>query len=333
LLNVAYKIFSNCVLDRIKEKADQIIGHYQGGFRADRSTTDQMFIIRQLYQKSWEFDKEIHTLFVDFKKAYDSIHRESLLNIMKEFHFPKKLVNLVSISVMETLIRVQVGNSITDPATVNSGLRQGGSLSPILFNVVLEKVIREIKMGPNEGIRLQDTSIGLLAYADDIVLMEESQNRLKTLFNRLYKVASKVGLSVNEGKTEYMFSSRRGLPFCQSIKIDQYEFKRVEQFKYLGSILTEKNNVANEVAARIQDGNKCYGLFKVLSSRAVSQRMKEQLYASLIRPVVLYGSETWPLKKMDEHKFTIFERKVLWKIYGPVKDEITRNEEGDEEKT
>jgi hypothetical protein len=129
---------------------------------------------------------------------------------------------------METLIRVQVGNLVTDPTTVNSGLRQGDSLSPILFNVVLEKVIKEMKIGPNEGIRLQDTSIGLLAYVDDIVLMKESQDRLKILFSRLHKAALKVRLCVNEEKTEYMFLSRRGLPFCQSIKIDQYEFKRVE---------------------------------------------------------------------------------------------------------
>jgi hypothetical protein len=88
---------------------------------------------------------------------------------------------------METLIRVQVGNLVTDPTKVNSGLRQGNSLSPILFNVVLEKVIREMKIGPNKGIRLQDTSIGLLAYANDIVLMEESQDRLKYLFSRLSK--------------------------------------------------------------------------------------------------------------------------------------------------
>jgi hypothetical protein len=55
---------------------------------------------------------------------------------------------------MEILIRVQVGNLVTDPTTVNSGLRQGDSVSPILFNMVLEKVIREMKIGPNEGIRL-----------------------------------------------------------------------------------------------------------------------------------------------------------------------------------
>jgi hypothetical protein len=162
--------------------------------------------------------------------------------------------------------------------------------------VVLEKVIREMKIGPNNGIRLQNTAIGILAYAEDIVLMEESQDSLKSLFSKLHKAASK----------------------------DHFEFKRVEQFKYLGSFLTEKNNVTIEIAARIQAGNRCYyGLTKILSSRTISRRMKERLYTSLIRPVVLYGSETWPIRKMDEHKFMIFERKVLRKINGPVKDEIT----------
>jgi len=100
--------------------------------------------------------------------------------------------------------------------------------------------------------------------------MEESQDRLKSLFSRLHNAASKVRLCVNEGKTEYMFLSRRELSFCQFIIVDNYQFKRVEQFKYLGSILIKKNNVANEVAARIQAGNRCnYGLTKVLSSRTV----------------------------------------------------------------
>lgn len=69
LLNVVYKEFSNCFLTRIQEKAEQTIGEYQGGFRPGKSTTDQIFIIRQLYQKMWEFDREIHKLFVYFKKS------------------------------------------------------------------------------------------------------------------------------------------------------------------------------------------------------------------------------------------------------------------------
>jgi sorting nexin-29 len=142
LLNVAYKMFSNCILTRLKEKAEQTIGEYQGGFRPGKLTTDQIFIIRQSYQKTWEFDKEINTLFVDFKKAYDSIHREILINILKAFDFPQKLINLISISIMKTVVKIKVRNMKSDPVTVRSGLRKGDSISLIPFNLVLEKVIR-----------------------------------------------------------------------------------------------------------------------------------------------------------------------------------------------
>lgn len=95
--------------------------------------------------------------------------------IMKKFQFPHKLVNLVLISIMETFVRVRVGNTLADPITVNSGLRYDDSLSPILFNMVLEKVIKEMNIGPQKDIVLQDTSIGLLVYADDILFLEETQ--------------------------------------------------------------------------------------------------------------------------------------------------------------
>lgn len=69
-------------------------------------------------------------------------------------------------------------------------------------------------------------------------------------------MAIKVGLHINEEKTKYMALNRRDTPLCQFIKIDNFEFKRVEQYKYLGTILNKKNNVAIESAARIQAGNK-----------------------------------------------------------------------------
>jgi hypothetical protein len=93
LLDTTYKVLAYCILDRVRPIADNLLGDYQGGFRPNRSTTDQIFVIRQILQKSWKYNKDVHILFVDFKKAYDSIHRESLVNILKEFRFPSKIVN------------------------------------------------------------------------------------------------------------------------------------------------------------------------------------------------------------------------------------------------
>lgn len=118
-----------------------------------------------------------------------------------------------------------------------------------------------------------------------------------------------------------MILRRGNVPFCQSIKIGHYECKKENKFKYLDTILTVHNDIANEIAARIQVGNKCYfGLMKLLKSREMSGRLKKRLY---MRPVNLYGSETWSLKKKDENKFSVFERKILRRIFGRVKDNLT----------
>jgi len=112
LINVTYKILAYCILDRIKPLSDGVLGEYQGGFRPNRSTTDQIFCIRQIAQKSWEYNNELYILFIDFEKAYDSIHRPTLINILKEFNFPIKLVNLIKASLENTLIKIKIENVV-----------------------------------------------------------------------------------------------------------------------------------------------------------------------------------------------------------------------------
>jgi len=89
----------------------------------------------------WEFNK-----YVDFKKAYDSIYRASLINILREFTFSKKLGKLVKANINGTKIKVVYGNMVLQPIEVVTGLRQGDALSPILFNLVLVKIVREINL-------------------------------------------------------------------------------------------------------------------------------------------------------------------------------------------
>jgi len=97
-----YKIFSNILLSRIIPYAEEVIGDHQCGFRRNRSTTDHIFCIRQILEKKWEYNEAVHQLFIHFKKAYYSVRREVLYNILNEFGIPKKLVRLIKMCLTKT---------------------------------------------------------------------------------------------------------------------------------------------------------------------------------------------------------------------------------------
>jgi sorting nexin-29 len=92
---------------------DENIGSYQCGFRKEKSTIDQLSIIAQIIEKRYEYRQNVWQLFIDFKKAYDSVHRESLYNIMHEFGFPRKLIGIVKLCIENTQYTVRVDNTMS----------------------------------------------------------------------------------------------------------------------------------------------------------------------------------------------------------------------------
>lgn len=132
MLNVTYKILFDCIVDSIKPWVERTLGDYQAGFRKTRSTIDQIFILRQLLQKTWEYNKSIHMLFTDYKKAYtrNSIDRASLIRTLEEFEMLRKLINLIECSIRHTEVRVKIGRMLSKSVQVTTGLRQGDAVSP-----------------------------------------------------------------------------------------------------------------------------------------------------------------------------------------------------------
>jgi len=124
--------------------AVNIVEEYQCGFKKGKSTTDYIHTLRQLMKKYYEYNKDLHMLFVDFKQAYDSINREQLWITLRNFGTPEKFVSLVHMCNEQTYCKVHFLGELSIMFECKTGLRKGDALSPVLFNLALEKVVRNV---------------------------------------------------------------------------------------------------------------------------------------------------------------------------------------------
>jgi len=128
-------------------------------------------------EEKWEYKKEVHQLFINFMKAYDSVRREVLYKILIEFCIPGKLVRLNKTSLTETYSRVRVGKNVSDRFPIRNGLKQGDALEPLLFNFVLQYAIRRVQVN-QDGLKVKGTH-QLQTYADNVNILGGSIHILK----------------------------------------------------------------------------------------------------------------------------------------------------------
>ena len=134
-----------------------------------------------------------------------------------------------------------------------------------------------------------------------------------------------LGLEVNSEKTKYVITYHlQNIVHNQNVVIENLSFEKVEKFKYLGVTVRNTNDIREEIKHRINMGNACYySPEKILSSHLLSKMLKDNTYKTIVLPVVLYGYETSSLTLREEHRLRVSENKVLRKIFGAKKDEIT----------
>jgi hypothetical protein len=267
--------------------------------------------------EKWEYNETVHRLFIDFKKAYDSV--EVLYNIFIEFGIPMKLVRLIKMCLNETYSKIRIGKQLSDSFPIQNGLKQGAALSPLLFNFALEYAVKMV-----QGLKLNGTH-QLLAYADDVSLLGDNIDTIMKNTETLIDASKEVGLEINVEKTKYMLlSHHQSVGQNRDIKIANRSFENVSQFKYLGTTITNQNLIQEEIKRRLNSDIACYhSVQNLLSSRLLLKKIKMRIYKTIILPVVLYGCEIWSLTLREEHRLRVFENRVLRKIFGPKKDEVT----------
>ena len=203
LLSIPSKIFCKILINRIRETVDTQLRSEQAGFRKGRSCSDHIFVLRNIIEQCTEWRRKLIINFVDFEKAFDSIHRESLWKILRHYGIPCKIVQLIK--AFYTNFKCTVGTSPGTGFEVKSGVRQGCVMSSLLFILSIDWVMRSTMNRNNRGIRWTLlSSLEDIDYADDLALLSHSEAHMQNKTTDLQRNASKIGLKINIKKTEVM---------------------------------------------------------------------------------------------------------------------------------
>ena len=271
-------------------------------------------------RRKWEYNEAVHQLF---KKAYDSVRREVLYNILSEFVMPMKLVRLIKMCLTETYSRARIGKNLSVMFPVRNGLKQGDALSPLLFNFTLEYIIRPVQV--NQDALILNGTHQLLVY-DYVNILGGSVHTVKKKAEAFTVASKEIGLDVNADKTKCVVMSRdQNAERSYNMKTDNSSFEMVEEFKCLGTTLTNQNSVHEEIKSRLKSGNTCYhSVQDLLSSSLLSKNLKIKVYRTIILLLVLCGCETLSLTLREERRLSVFKNRLLRRIFGLKRDEVTR---------
>ncbi|CAF0987987.1 unnamed protein product [Adineta ricciae] len=250
---------------RLQTRHEQLAREEQAGFRPCRGCCDQVFTLRQLLEEHIRCGKRLVAVFIDFATAFDSVHRPALWRSL-----------------------------------VAEGVRQGCVASPLLFNIVVDAVMRKVFKN-RHGVQFGDNEfITDLMFADDSVVFAESESEASEVIQNVKDAAYPYGLIV---------------------KLDNLQLEQVQQYKYLGSIVEAQRIAATaDITKRIGQATAVFGTLTWCFW------CKMRIYKSLVLSVLLYGAESWTLLQSDLKKLEVFQMRCLRRILSiSIRDKV-RNE-------
>ena len=239
-----------------------------------------------LLEKGWEWSIDKYALFIDLEKAFDRVDRENLWHLLQDqyYNITTKLVRAIRSMYATTTSKVRAQGIESNWFEIQSGVRQGDVLSPLLFIIFMGKCLRDI--GP--GTYGEET----IMYADDVTVIADSITDIQEVAIRWWFGMKANGMKVNttKGKAELVVVSR--IPELHDIYMDEYKTNQTGNYCHLSVNMGGNNLQETDIHNRIAKYNRNVSMmYPLLEDRFVPRECKVVIYKTILKPILMYGSE------------------------------------------
>ena len=319
LLSIAGKVLARILLNRLVPSiAEECLPESQCGFRANRGTTDMVFVLRQLQEKCREQNKGLYATFVDLTKAFDTVSRTGLWLILERLGCPPKFLQMVIQLHENQQGQIRLNGDLSETFPISNGVKQGCVLAPTLFSLFFSMMLKQANkdLDEEDGVyvryRLDGSLFNLrrlqahtktlerlildLLFADDAALVAHTERALQRITTCFADASRLFGLEVSLKKTEVLHQPAPHEDDHQPhITIGNTELKTTQQFTYLGCTISSDARVDKEIDNRLSKANSSFGrLYKrVWNNKHLKTQTKIRVYRAVVLTTLLYGSETW----------------------------------------
>ena len=295
------KVINKMILMRIRPTIETILRKNQNGFRPGRGTVPHILALRRILEGIRDKKLPATIIFIDFKKAFDSVDRENMFEILKSYGVPPNLLQLIISIYEKTMARVTSPDGDTILFKLLAGIMQGDTLAPYLFIIVLDYALRTALDGkedlgftlkPRRSRRHPAITITDLDYADDLATLSDCVADAQKLLTEIETAAAQVGLYINTKKTNCMSFNQDSVDGIMGR--DGETVRSVEDYKYLGAWISSSKKDFNTRRARAWD---IAHKLKPLWTSNMPRKTKVGVLTAAVESVLMYGSESWTLTK------------------------------------
>ena len=328
------KLFSFILLNRLIKFIDlkKLISPKQIGFMKGMRTSDHIFFLQTVVEKIVKKNKKkLFAVFIDFKKAYDTVDRNILMRRLKQLGINGIFLRNIVAMYTKTEYCIKLKNGYTRPIDSNLGLKQGCPLSPMLFNLYIDD-IDKIFDDTCDPVTIQNEKLNHFLYADDLVILSQSKEGLQRCIDKAFEFSELKRLTISVKKSKTMIFNTSGKFFKEYFTLNGNPLEPVQTFCYLGfevkcsGIVTHARNILND------KGNKALRpLLTAIRRFNIPFKTSIRLFHTFISPILLYNAENWTtlsdlyIQRFDkmslfsmtsESKIDITHRKLLKNILG-----------------